>query len=165
MKKSLQINLQLTDKDLKRLYEITYSAGTTPQKLISGFVGDLIAGDDSGGSDERDLAACYMERRYCTELYPRGFLQWALYDYVLDDIAEALDNKAEAVADLAYYEDHPEEADSEETRFLQTLDCEADRQLDEFYNAYLVYKAQRGEPPQPYEEGIEAIRRYLNEVK
>ena len=53
-----------------------FEHGITVSDLIKGFVADLTAGDESGGSDERDMADAYFDRRYgiCYEDKEKRFI-------------------------------------------------------------------------------------------
>ena len=100
--------LELSDADVKRLYEKTAADGITPAELLQGFIGDLLDGTYTHGSDERELASAYYDR-CCYEFSRTGsLLEWALYDCRLDDIADALEQIDDAAGDLEYYKEHPE---------------------------------------------------------
>lgn len=50
------IELELSDTDVKRIAEKAGAHGMTVGKLLESFIGDLVCGTYSNGSDERDLA-------------------------------------------------------------------------------------------------------------
>lgn len=155
--------LELSDADVKRLYEKAYSNGITPAGLIEGFLGDLLCGTYSHGSDERDLADAYFER-CCYDIgLERNFLQWALYEYRLDYITELLEDIENAESDLAYYEDYPEEAadDPDGVQAVKDAKADAEKELREIYQEY----ADSVKAPQSYGDGMKAIQDYLQEVQ
>lgn len=156
--------LELSDADIKRLYEKAYRNGITPAALIEGFLGDLLGGTYTHGSDERMLADNYYERCCYDMGLERDFLQWALYEYRLDDITDLLETIADAESDLAYYEDYPEEAadDPDGVQAVKDAKADAERELAEIYNEYAAAKNTTG---QSYSDGLDAIRRYLDEVQ
>ncbi len=154
--------LELSDADVKRLFEKTAADGITPAELLQGFIGDLLDGTCSHGSDERELASAYYDR-CCYEFSRTGsLLEWALRDYRLNDIADALEQIDDAAGDLAYYDQHPNDPDGTPA-FLQELQeykAEAESKLQDIYNEY----AARSKDPQTFSEGMAAIRRYMDEL-
>lgn len=155
--------LELSDADVKRLYEKTAADGITPAYLLEGFIGDLLDGTYSHGSDERELASAYYDR-CCYEFSRTGsLLEWALYEYRLDDIADALEQIDDAAGDLEYYAQHPDDPDGtpDFIQELHDIKAEAESELQDIYNEYAAGKKE----PQPLDEGIAAIRRYMDELQ
>lgn len=155
--------LELSDADVKRLYEKTAADGITPAELLQGFIGDLLDGTYSHGSDERELASAYYDR-CCYEFSRTGsLLEWALYDYRLDDIADALEQIDDAAGEIEYYAQHPDDPDGtpEYLQELQGYKAEAESELQAIYSEYAAGKKE----PQPLDEGIAAIRRYMDELQ
>ena len=56
------ININLSDSDVKRLYVKAAGASLTPEELIENFIGDLVCGTYSNGSDERVYAEQWFDR-------------------------------------------------------------------------------------------------------
>lgn len=155
--------LELSDADVKRLYEKTAADGITPAELLQGFIGDLLDGTYSHGSDERELASAYYDR-CCYEFSRTGsLLEWALYDYRLDDIADALEQIDDAAGDIEYYAQHPDDPDGtpDQIQELHDIKAEAESELQDIYSEY----AAGNKEPQPLSEGIAAIRRYMGELQ
>ena len=155
--------LELSDADVKRLYEKTAADGITPAELLQGFIGDLLDGTYTHGSDERELASAYYDR-CCYEFSRTGsLLEWALYDYRLDDIADALEQIDDAAGDLEYYAQHPDDPDGtpDFIQELHDIKAEAESELQDIYSEYAAGK----DKPQPLSEGIAAIRRYMDELQ
>ena len=155
--------LELSDADVKRLYEKTAADGITPAELLQGFIGDLVNGTYTHGSDERELASAYYDR-CCYEFSRTGsLLEWALYDYRLDDIADALEQIDDAAGEIEYYAQHQDDPDGtpEYLQELQGYKAEAESELQEIYSEYAAGKKE----PQPLDEGIAAIRRYMDELQ
>lgn len=71
--KKRQIVLKLSDADVDRLFEKAVDAGMFPEELLENFIGDLVGGTYSNGSDERDLAEKWFDR--C------GFSMMKEYDF------------------------------------------------------------------------------------
>lgn len=155
--------LELSDADVKRLYEKTAADGITPAELLQGFIGDLLDGTYSHGSDERLLASAYYDR--CGhELNRTGsLLEWALREYRLNEITDALEEIDNTAGDLSYYEQHPDDPDGtpDQISRLKKWKAEAEGDLQKLYEEY---KAEE-ENPQSLEEGIKGIRRYIQELE
>lgn len=155
--------IELSDADVKRLYEKAYSDGITPGELLAGFIGDLVSGTYTHGSDERDLADQYFER-CCYDIgLERDFLQWALHEYRLDYITDLLEELESIESELAYYEDYPEEAadDPDDLQAVKDAKADAESELREIYQEY----TRDTEKPQALEDGLQAIREYLEELQ
>ena len=155
--------IDLSDADVKRLYEKAYSDGITPGELLAGFIGDLVSGTYTHGSDERMLADSYYERCGYGFMIDRNFLQWALHEYRLDDVTGILDDIEEAESDLAYYEDYPEEAadDPDGLQAVKDAKAYAENELQEIYQEY----TRDTEKAQTLEDGLHTIREYLEELQ
>lgn len=54
--------LELSDGDMDDFIRISKECGTTPERILQGFICDLIDGTQTHGSDERDLAQQYIDR-------------------------------------------------------------------------------------------------------
>lgn len=161
--KPRSFTLELSDADVKRLYEKTAADGITPAQLLQGFIGDLLDGTYTHGSDERELASAYYDR-CCYEFSRTGsLLEWALYDYRLDAIADALEQIDDAAGEIEYYAQHQDDPDGtpEYLQELQGYKAEAESELQDIYSEYAAGKKE----PQPLDEGIAAIRRYMDELQ
>ena len=161
--KPRSFTLDLSDADVRRLYEKAYTDDITPAELLQGFIGDLLGGTYTHGSDERELASAYYDRcGYDFGIY-RSFLSWALYEDRLDDIADELEQIDDTASELEYYAQHPDDPDStpDAIQELQGMRAEAETELQEIYNEYKAGK----DNPQPFTEGIAAIRNYMNELQ
>ncbi len=115
------ISFNLSDADVKRLCEKAGCAGLTVSKLLENFIGDLVCGTYSNGSDERDLAQRWFARCGFSWMNGYSFLNY-LIDF--DDVEETVD----CWNDLIYYRElkDPDEDDKE---FLEELE---ERMSDKF---------------------------------
>lgn len=50
------VGIQMSDEDAEKLSALAANHGKTVSELLSGFVGDLICGSQTNGSDEREFA-------------------------------------------------------------------------------------------------------------
>lgn len=160
--KPRSFTLELSDADVKRLYEKAYSNGITPAQLLQDYIGDLLDGTYTRGSDERMYAQQYFDRCiYTWPDDPRSFLQWALEEYRIDDIADELETLDYATGDIQYYaentDDPPQPGELDD---LRASKAEAESELAAIYEEYTASKGN-----EPYSDGIAAIRRYLAELQ
>ena len=66
-----QITIKATDSDFEKLQDKCCEYGITIDELLENFVGDLVDGAYSSGSDERRLAAAWFDRfsvNLCSDL-------------------------------------------------------------------------------------------------
>lgn len=102
--KPRRLTINLSDADVERLFAKAYLNGITPSELIEGFLGDLLGGTYSHGSDERDLADEYFERCGYGMGAEHTFLRWALKMNYCDDIIDLLDDRDAGLEILADWE-------------------------------------------------------------
>ena len=58
------VGIQMSDEDAEKLSAPAANHGKTVSELLSGFVGDLICGSQTNGSDEREFAELWLNRCY-----------------------------------------------------------------------------------------------------
>lgn len=168
--KPRNITINLSDADVERLFGKTYVNGITPSELIEGFLGDLLDGTYSNGSDERMLADEYFERCCYGMGADYTFLRWALECEYYDNIIGLIDDRDFCVDVLAAGQNGwnarmtPEEIKKEIAEFKEDLQGFEDEILG-YYNEYAICyeydrKTHLGKEPQPLEDGIEEMRQY-----
>lgn len=54
--------LELSDGDMEDFARLAKECGTTPERILEGFICDLIDGTQTHGSDERELVQQYIDR-------------------------------------------------------------------------------------------------------
>lgn len=84
------ITINLSDADISRLYEKTGSVGLTPAALLESFIGDLVDGTYSNGSDEREYANAWFNRCGFADQSPDTFLRYMLGIEELDILLSTL---------------------------------------------------------------------------
>lgn len=89
------IELELSDTDIKRISEKAGAHGLTVGKLLENFIGDLVCGTYSNGSDERDLAGQWFERCWFGMFPDMTFLNYLIEWGGLDEVLEAYDDIAD----------------------------------------------------------------------
>ncbi|MGL5253991.1 MAG: molecular chaperone GrpE [Brevinema sp.] len=105
--KERTITLKLSDADCERISNLAGKSGLSVGEFLASFIGDLVDGTYSNGSDERDRANQWYERCWFSHRYDGeedsellGFmLNWG---HDVDDFLTAIDEKD-------YYAEHPEE--------------------------------------------------------
>lgn len=157
----MMFEVSLSDADIELLFEKAYSNGITPEKLIADYIGDLVGGTYTHGSDERDLAERYFER--CNyDFIPKSLLHWALNEERFDqlkDAVEALDFLEEDKKTMP-----PQEYENEKQSFRDAEDSiKAD--IAEIYADYSNYKKRMEEEPQELKPGLEDVWKYIKQLE
>lgn len=147
--KRKMIELELSKNDAREFCTLAASKGLTVSELLEGFICDLIEGEKTSGSDERQLAAEYLERRCSGQYSGRSYtlLQYLLEEQIAETYSEAIQSikelkrlqiDAEAIRKLTewtseVYEEYASECD------------EMERQPKEQANKYILqwYKEYR----------------------
>lgn len=87
--------LKLSDTDVERLFIKAGGAGLTVSKLLENFIGDLVDGTYSNGSDERDYAERWFNRCEFGDLARDWggakitFLQWLIANFAVDRVVDS----------------------------------------------------------------------------
>lgn len=77
--KARDFQLKLSDADVERLFLKAGEAGLSVSELLENFIGDLVCGTYSNGSDERDYASQWFDRCWFGMGYGEiSFLQWLI---------------------------------------------------------------------------------------
>jgi len=134
--KERDIKLNLSDADVKRLFKISAEAGLTPEELLESFIGDLVDGTYSNGSDERMYAKqWYMRCGYCYDK-PKTFLRFLLEyddDYEVTYFVSLIKDRDSTINSLTFFE-VPEEIYilKNEIEFYQ-------QEIDEYFSKYVEW--------------------------
>lgn len=87
--KKRSLTLKLSDADVTRLFEKAGGAGLTVSELLENFIGDLVDGTYSNGSDERDYAERWFDRCWFSMGFgDLTFLQWLISDNCVDEAVD-----------------------------------------------------------------------------
>lgn len=160
--KQRTFTVELTDSTITDFFNKCYQDGTTPAEVLEGFINDLVCGSHTRGSDERMIAGQYYDRCCYGMFAADTFCRFCLIDYRMDELREALEQKQDAAADLAYYEDHKEEdPDGTEAAFLRDNLREAEDEINEIYRDYADHTAD----PEPMDKALQGVCDYLAELE
>lgn len=150
--KERNIKLNLSDADVQRICEKAGAVGLTVADLLENFIGDLVCGTYSNGSDERRLASEWFERCWFGMFPEYTFLSYLL-DW--DDVEETIDIWNE----IKYYKELEELAE-EDKEELEELEENINDKFAEFQGHRKV-----GEKEVILAEEMENVIKWWNEFK
>lgn len=140
--KPRQLEIKLSDADVLRIAEKAGAHGLTVSQLIENFIGDLVGGTYTNGSDERMYAQQWFERCWFSMFPDMTFLryltEWGGLEYVL----ELWDDLQDAKNDIAYYEEHPDEPEPGEVEEIRAVLQDSQEQIDGYWNEYCQLKTE-----------------------
>ena len=87
MRKKRTLTIELCDEDMERLCKKAGSVSMTAGELLENFIADLICGERTNGSDERECADRWFDRCGFAILKDKTFLVWLIGTDMLDDVA------------------------------------------------------------------------------
>lgn len=90
--KERTFKLRLSDEDIKRLWKKARKVGMTASELLTSFIGDLVDGTYSNGSDERMYAEQWFDRCCLSYVAEKTFLRYLLENFMLDYFLELFDS-------------------------------------------------------------------------
>lgn len=118
--KERTIQVKLSDADCDRLAKKCGKQGMTIGELIENFIGDLVGGTYSNGSDEREYADQWFNRcefgRFSEPTLLSHLLQM---EYDIEEFIDLLDNIEDGNLDLEKYKLNPKRYDEEEIKYLK----------------------------------------------
>lgn len=90
--KERTFNLKLSDADYMKIAKKAACAELSVESLLTGFIGDLVDGTYSHGSDERELAYKWYVRCGFTHCNNESFLHYLLAESDIEDFINTLKN-------------------------------------------------------------------------
>lgn len=160
--KGRAITLNLSDTDCKRLSEKAGHAGLTIGVLLESFIGDLVEGTYSNGSDERMYANKWYNRcGYGIYSSDKNLLKWLMDEWRdIEEFLDLVDEIKEGKETLEDYKSHPEDYDEEEIGYLKS-------DLEDWENEYhdIIHEFVKEHPEADLEKEIEDCREWLREQK
>lgn len=161
--KPRQLEIKLSDADVLRIAEKAGAYGLTVSQLIENFIGDLVGGTYSNGSDERMYAQQWFERCWFGMFPDMTFLRYLLEWGGLEDMLELWGDLEDAKNDIAYYEEQPDEARPGEIEAIREFLQETQERIDEYWDDYTQMKTeyQKG----TFEEEMKKVLEWQEEYK
>ena len=122
--KSRTVHIELSDADCSRLMEKCGEYGITVDQLLENFIGDLVYGTYSNGSDERMSANQWFERCWFS-FNPENTLLKHLLENSIDpeDFINTLDALDAAVKEKEFLLSHPEECEADDVSTIENVIC------------------------------------------
>lgn len=163
--KERSIGINLSDADLQRLWEKAGSVGMTAGELLASFVGDLVNGTYTNGSDERMYAQQWFERcgfgMFPEKTFLRYLIEWDELESVLSDEQSIIQGKA----DLAELEARPDKDsdDQEEIEYLKEDISGWQESIDKIFSDFVEWC--RGDLHGSYEEEMEKVHKWYKSMK
>lgn len=151
--KGRPFNIRMSDNDCRQLARIAAAQGMPPADLLAAFVGDLIGGTYSNGSDERYKAAEWLERTCFDLSAEKTFTNYLATRFEVDQAAEIM-SMVETMR-----EEMQEETEEEAAETLEIIE----REEEPLRAAYADYKNET-ERPQTEEEALQSLREYTREL-
>lgn len=140
-------DIRLSDADYRRIAEKAAIAEMNVEELLASFIGDLVDGTYSNGSDERMYAQNWYERCGFGDFYRNSFLHYLIDEYAVEDFVESWDSAEDYKEEAAYSKKEIEEptidwkniVDSNDNQVYATKEAyieELQNELEEFNNLY-----------------------------
>ena len=151
------IAVKLSDADCEKLARWSGEAGLTVGELLANFIGDLVGGTYSNGSDEEELAEQWYKRCWFGSFQEPTLLNHLLkYGHEPEEYLELVDDIETALKEKEYLAEHPEEA-NEEAQYIDSdiEDCEE--------RLSLMREGWRTEKKTDMEKEIEIIKKWVKE--
>lgn len=157
--KERTITLELSDADCERIAKKAGRHGLTVAKLLENFIGDLVCGTYTNGSDE-----CYFAERWFNRCWFGAFPEETLLKYFFDfgyDMKD-IEDFIYVCDEIKYYEANPEEYQEELAEAKEDgknmIWCEEEYHdyMDDFINSH---------DEVDIDKEIELCRKWLNEFK
>ena len=158
------VSLKLSDADCERIAKKAGAAGITVSELLENFIGDLVCGTYSNGSDERDYALQWYERCGFGMFPDATLIRYLIEDWQEDTFIEDLEEIQSMKDDIEYYEGmkNPDSDDLSDLQCARGVLKEAESRIDEVYSDYVKWC--REEKPQSKEDAISGVLAWRDEL-
>ena len=103
--KERTIEIKLSDADVERLYKKAGSASLSVSELLENFVGDLVDGTYTNGSDERDALTNWFERCYFGMFPEESFLKYLIDQDTIEEFLELYNDMRSSVDQIPIMEE------------------------------------------------------------
>ena len=156
------VKLKLSDADVQRLWERAGNVGLSVTELLENFIGDLVCGTYSNGSDECRLASEWFDRCGFSMFPDKTFLNY-LIDFGSVESVVGLDDDIKTFAEeLEYSDTHKDEFSEEEIESLKEELSQCQNELADYFKEFQDWtKEKKG----TLEEEIVKVLKWHNEMK
>ena len=137
------ITINLSDADVKRLAEKSGEGGLTISELLENFIGDLVDGTYSNGSDERMYAEQWYQRCWFAMFSDDTFLKFLLLWGDLDDFIDLMNEMESSKKEMAEVTADAENCSDEERDELQEYINELQKEIDYYWGKFLERNRQK----------------------
>ncbi|WP_141401047.1 hypothetical protein [Lacrimispora amygdalina] len=100
-----KIEIKLSDADVERLYKKAGSASLSVSELLENFVGDLVDGTYTNGSNERDALNNWFERCYFGMFPEESFLKYLIDQDTIEEFLELYNDMRSSVDQIPVMEE------------------------------------------------------------
>ncbi len=168
--KSRTYSLNLSDADVKRIAKTAGSYGLTVSELLENFIGDLVAGTYSNGSDERMYAEQWAERCWFALDPEKNLIHYfcTAYEYDFSDLMDILERIDDIQSDIEITEKNIAEPKEEEWKDVVYHKYNDDRTSYECipcYNSVEEYIASEQQDLIDYKEALEEAQQELKDLQ
>lgn len=166
--KERNITVKLSDADCDSLVRKCGECGLTVGELLENFIGDLIDGTCSNGSDERDLADQWFERCWFGMYTEQTLLNHLLdFGYDPEDYLELLDNIKTIKEDIKITEKNIAEPSDEWKGIVYHKYNEERTHYEEVprYNSVEEYRASERECLEEYQDDLKCQEEKLKDMR
>lgn len=161
--KERQIIVKLSDADIDRICNKAGEVGLSVSELLENFIGDLVGGTYSNGSDEREAASDWYERCWFGMFPEETFLRYLLCDRYYDpnEFIELLENIEIAKGIIENYENNSDkynEEDLEEIEYTREDLRDWNKEYQEIVNGFI-----KTNPKADMTKEIEKVKKWVSE--
>lgn len=156
------ITIKLSDADVERVFKKAGSHGLTVSELLQNFIGDLVYGTYSNGSDERMHANEWFERCWFGMFPDKTFLRYLIEWDQLENAATLWDDILGTKEEIEFSKTHTEQFDDEEIQSLNDDLKSFEEELNEIFEDFKKWA--KDEKIGTLEEEIEKIIKFNQEI-
>lgn len=144
--------IDLSDADVVRIYKKAASCGCTPSDILKNFIGDLVFGTSTNGSDERMYVSQWFDRARHNGWTNKNFLSFILDNEYYDSVISYIDDIDEGKEGIKLLAD--DEKYDEDRKYFGLLIEEGRKELLDLFNEY----SSRNPDGETFTEAIAAIK-------
>lgn len=168
--KPREYSLKLSDADVLRIAKTAGAYDMTVSELLENFIGDLVNGTYTNGSDERMCAKQWAERCWFSHDPDKSLVKYLCdgMEYEFSDLRDALERIEGAKEDIRVTEKSLAEPGDEWKELYYHKYNDADRTSYECvpsYNSVEEYIASETEALESYKEDLEEALEALEDIK